>query len=185
MGSIPGPAQWVKDPLLPQLWPRLWLQLGFNPWPTNFHMLWVRPKKTPKQNPSSFFFFTRPEVFTLLRIQVLFPGCSLRSPLSLSVTESKTPSFSFALTRSPRSKTLYCFCYSYYLGAYAHSMCGFTSQESNLLHSSDRVGSLTPCATRELCIVTTLYSQGGGAPLRPCCCAQRRQTRWPKVEARL
>ena len=28
----------LKDPALPQLWIRLQLQLGFNPWPGNFHM---------------------------------------------------------------------------------------------------------------------------------------------------
>ena len=31
--------QWVKNPVL------LHLQLGFNPWPGNFHMPWVWPKK--------------------------------------------------------------------------------------------------------------------------------------------
>ena len=38
MGSIPGPAQWVKDPVLVQRW------LGFDPWPGNFHM-WPKKKK--------------------------------------------------------------------------------------------------------------------------------------------
>lgn len=41
---IPGLVQWVKDPLL-QLWCRLQLQLGFDPWPGNFHVLQVQPKK--------------------------------------------------------------------------------------------------------------------------------------------
>ena len=44
MGLIPGPLQWVKDPALPQLWHRLQLQIGVDPWPRNFHMLCVWPK---------------------------------------------------------------------------------------------------------------------------------------------
>ena len=32
----------LKDPVLPQLWCRLQLQLGFGPRPRTFHMLWVR-----------------------------------------------------------------------------------------------------------------------------------------------
>ena len=38
-------VQWVNDPALPQLWLRLLLWCGFYPWPGNFHMLWVQPKK--------------------------------------------------------------------------------------------------------------------------------------------
>ena len=44
-GLIPGSVQWVKDPALPQLWRRSQLQLGFNPWPWNFHMPWVQSLK--------------------------------------------------------------------------------------------------------------------------------------------
>ena len=33
----------LKDPVLPQLQCRSQLQLGFNPWPRNFHMPWVQP----------------------------------------------------------------------------------------------------------------------------------------------
>ena len=34
-GSNPGPAQWVKDPLMLQLWCRWQLRLGFDPLPGN------------------------------------------------------------------------------------------------------------------------------------------------------
>ena len=34
-GSIPSPAQWVKDPVLPQLWHRSPLWFGSEPWPGN------------------------------------------------------------------------------------------------------------------------------------------------------
>ena len=33
----------VKDLALPQLQQRAKLQLGFDPWPRNFHVLWVQP----------------------------------------------------------------------------------------------------------------------------------------------
>ena len=36
-------VQWVKDPLLAQLWHR------FNPWPRNFHMFQMQPKKKKKK----------------------------------------------------------------------------------------------------------------------------------------
>ena len=58
VGSIPCPAQWVKDLVLCELWCRsqMWLrsgvamsgrqlQLRFNPYPGNFHMSRVRSKK--------------------------------------------------------------------------------------------------------------------------------------------
>jgi len=50
-GSIPGPRQWVKDPMLPQLWCGWQLWLRFNPWPRNFHMpcCWVLPEKEKKK----------------------------------------------------------------------------------------------------------------------------------------
>ena len=35
-GLIPGPAQWVKDPVLLQLQQRFQLQLGSDPWPRSF-----------------------------------------------------------------------------------------------------------------------------------------------------
>ena len=42
-------AQKVKDPVLSLMW--LWLQLwhGFSPWPANYPMLQVQPKKIKKQ----------------------------------------------------------------------------------------------------------------------------------------
>ena len=45
MSSTPGSAQQVKDPALLQLWRRSQLQQGFHPWPENFHIPPVRPKK--------------------------------------------------------------------------------------------------------------------------------------------
>ena len=33
IGLMAGPAQWVKDPTLLQLWHRLQLQLRSDPWP--------------------------------------------------------------------------------------------------------------------------------------------------------
>ena len=49
---IPRPVQWVKDPVLLQLWCRLQLRLRFDPWSRNFHMLWVwlKEKKLNKQS---------------------------------------------------------------------------------------------------------------------------------------
>lgn len=41
--SIPGWAQWIKDPGLLQL------QLGFDPLAQNFHMLWMWPKIKKKK----------------------------------------------------------------------------------------------------------------------------------------
>ena len=43
-GSIPSLARWVKDPALLELWYGLQLWLSLNPWPGNFHMLWVQPE---------------------------------------------------------------------------------------------------------------------------------------------
>ena len=44
---VPSLAQimGLKDVVLLQMWHRMQLQLGFNPWPGNFHMLWVRTLK--------------------------------------------------------------------------------------------------------------------------------------------
>ena len=48
-GLIPGLEQWVKNLALPQLWCRLQQLLGFNPWPRNFHMEVVWPKRKKKK----------------------------------------------------------------------------------------------------------------------------------------
>ena len=45
VGSIPHLEQWVKYPVLPQLWCRSQLWFGFDPCLGNFHMLQVWPKK--------------------------------------------------------------------------------------------------------------------------------------------
>ena len=49
-GSIPRPAQWVMDLALPQLWHKSQLQLRFDPWRRNFHMLWMQPNKQTKKD---------------------------------------------------------------------------------------------------------------------------------------
>ena len=49
--SIPGPAQWVRDPALPQLWHRSQLWLTSDPWPGNSicHGAAKKGKKAGKQ----------------------------------------------------------------------------------------------------------------------------------------
>ena len=49
VGLISRAVQQVKDPVLPQLWHRLQLGLGFNPWSKNFHMLRKRPEKKERK----------------------------------------------------------------------------------------------------------------------------------------
>ena len=46
---IPGPAQWVKDPALPQLQHRLQLQLGADPWSRNSMCCSVAKKEKKKK----------------------------------------------------------------------------------------------------------------------------------------
>ena len=48
-GSIPGPAQWVEDVALPQLWLRLQLQLRSDPWPGTPYVM-GQPKMGGKEN---------------------------------------------------------------------------------------------------------------------------------------
>ena len=45
-GSIPGLTQWVKDWCCCGCGIGWQLQLQFNPWPGNFHMLQVQPSKS-------------------------------------------------------------------------------------------------------------------------------------------
>lgn len=50
-GSVPGQAQWVKDPTWLQLW-RMWqVWLRFGPWPRNFHMtrVWLKKEKIKRE----------------------------------------------------------------------------------------------------------------------------------------
>ena len=51
-GSIPGPAQWVKDPVMPKLLLRsqLWLGSATTPWPGSSICLQVAQKKIPSSD---------------------------------------------------------------------------------------------------------------------------------------
>ena len=49
-GSIPVPAQWVKDPALPQLQCRWQLWLGSDPWPGNSICCGVAKKEKKDKN---------------------------------------------------------------------------------------------------------------------------------------
>ena len=51
-GSIPGPAQWVNDPVLPWLLLRWELRLGSDPWPGELHMLQGSQEKKKSASPS-------------------------------------------------------------------------------------------------------------------------------------
>ena len=50
-GQNPGPAQWVKNPALLQLWHRSQLQPKSNPWSGNFHVpqVWLKKKKRERE----------------------------------------------------------------------------------------------------------------------------------------
>ena len=48
-GSIPGPVQWVKDPVLLQLWHRSKQLLGSDPWSRNSMCLGAVKKKKKKR----------------------------------------------------------------------------------------------------------------------------------------
>ena len=47
--GVTAVVQWVKAPVLPQLWCWSQLQLGFDSWPGNFHMPWVQQKRKKKK----------------------------------------------------------------------------------------------------------------------------------------
>ena len=50
-GSIPGLVQWIKDLVLPLLWHRLQMWLGFSPWPENVRrpQVWLTKEKKKKK----------------------------------------------------------------------------------------------------------------------------------------
>ena len=50
VGSIPGLAKWVKDPVLLHLWHRSQMWLRFDLWPGEIHMPQVCPRKGKKKN---------------------------------------------------------------------------------------------------------------------------------------
>ena len=50
VGSIPGPAQWIKDLALPQLWCRSQLWLGSDPWLQKSICHRVAKKEKQKKN---------------------------------------------------------------------------------------------------------------------------------------
>ena len=53
--QLEGPTvvQWVKDLALPPWWCRCQVWLTFHPWPVNFHMLQVWPKRERERKKSS------------------------------------------------------------------------------------------------------------------------------------
>ena len=53
-------VQWVKDPVLPQLWCRLELQCMFDPWPGNFHMLKMWQKRKKQKQKTNVYSFPKP-----------------------------------------------------------------------------------------------------------------------------
>ena len=68
-------VQWIKDLALLQLWHRLQLWCGFDPWPWNFHMPQVQPKKFKNKN-------KKISIFPLHDVSVRSPNPSvLLSPL--------------------------------------------------------------------------------------------------------
>ena len=78
LGSIPGTVQWLKNPVLPQLWCRLQLWLGFDPWPRVFHISHVQQKKKKKK------------VFeiTTMGFFNIFPFCRASRAYNLKTTNS-------------------------------------------------------------------------------------------------
>ena len=60
-GEFPCRLLWVKDLALQQLWRRLRLWHGFDPWPRNFHLRWVWPTKTTTKTPNKLSLFVTEE----------------------------------------------------------------------------------------------------------------------------
>ena len=50
--GVPIVVQWVNDLVLSEMWYRLQLWLGFDPWSENFHMpqVWLGKRKKRKEN---------------------------------------------------------------------------------------------------------------------------------------
>ena len=68
-------VQWIKDPVLSGQWLGSLLGCGFNPWPRNFYVFWVRPKnKTNKHKKKNI----------AIRIRGLYysPTLSLSNPVN-------------------------------------------------------------------------------------------------------
>ena len=74
-------AQWVKDPVLSLLWLRLLLWRRFDPWPRNFDMPQVWPKKKKERgwellnlilpNPNTSFLFLLTSLFSMKKKKFL------------------------------------------------------------------------------------------------------------------
>ena len=71
-GLIPSQVQWAKDLAELELWhrPRMWL--GFSPWPRNFHMPWVQPKKAHTYSESIYRFLWKYKILQCLWGQLFY-----------------------------------------------------------------------------------------------------------------